>query len=357
MPLRITLNRGDRIYKYQLRDRIGGGSFGEVWLAHDVTIDRDVATKILDESMAPVAQHLREAQMGNRLDHQNVVKVHYADVVQVGQQRVVLIAMDFHPRGSVTSQVNSLNFVTLPRSIAFLIDILRGLEYLHEQNMFHNDIKPSNILIGPQNEGILTDYGISSQSPGLQPVVPRDVYRLHRAPETATRNQISVQTDIYQVGLTAFRLINGIGLIRELRDRIGDQHFEELKVQGKIPQKRDWKPFVPRQIKIIINKTLNANPLNRYQSALEMRRALERICCPGYWNSDPAGNYLGYYNNYFYTFDTTRTRNGYSFNAFKQNVNTGRRTRINKYSKSRLNESALEAAKKDYMLSVVKGTI
>ena len=64
----FTFAAGGKLYKYQLKRKIGGGNFGEVWIAHDLTLSRDVAVKILDESMAPVAENLKEAQFGHRLD-------------------------------------------------------------------------------------------------------------------------------------------------------------------------------------------------------------------------------------------------------------------------------------------------
>lgn len=146
-------NAGDQLYKYLLRQHIGGGHFGQVWLAHDLTLARDVAVKILDESMAPVAAHLNEAKVGNRLEHPNVIHIHYADVVGTPSGNVVAIAMDYHPNGCATSQLNPTNFVPMTEAIRITIDILRGLEYLHESGLFHNDIKPSNILIGPRGRG------------------------------------------------------------------------------------------------------------------------------------------------------------------------------------------------------------
>ncbi|MEO0804164.1 MAG: serine/threonine-protein kinase [Cyanobacteria bacterium J06642_2] len=197
MTLSIQLNIGETLYKYQLKQQIGDGHFGDVWLAHDLTLSRDVAVKILDESMAPVAENLKEAKVGNRLNHQNVVRVHYADVISINSSKIVLIAMEYHDRGSVVKQLNSQNFLQINLAIKIAIDILKGLEYLHENGLYHNDIKPSNILIGETGEGILTDYGISCISPDLKPMQAPSAYILHRAPETHSSNNISVRTDVY----------------------------------------------------------------------------------------------------------------------------------------------------------------
>lgn len=356
MPLSISLSPGDTIYKFQLKRKIGGGNFGDVWLAHDLAISRDVAVKILDESMAPVTANLEEARVGNRLDHANLVKVHYADVTTIGSHNVAIIAMDFHPTGSIMNQLNPSNFITIISALNLTIDILRGLEYLHEQSLFHNDIKPSNILIGPQGEGILTDYGISCSSPGLTPTTAPDAYILHRAPETEETGDISILTDIYQVGLTLFRIINGIGLIRDLKNLLGDDQFEELKKKNKIPKENDYQLFIPTAVKKIINKAVKANPADRFQSALEMRRALERIRICGHWTTNSSGNYIGYSENYIFTYAISRNRFGFKFDAHKERIGSGRKTRISSFSGNKLSAKDSNKKIKAFMQAVVAGT-
>lgn len=353
----MTLSVGSVLYKYELKRKVGGGHFGQVWLANDRTISKDVAIKVLDESMAPAAASLREAQVGNRLNHQNVVKVHYADVVNHNGNKLVLIAMDYHPSGSIMGLVNAGNFVIAPRAIAAVIDVLRGLEYLHEQHLFHNDIKPSNILIGMRSEALLTDYGISCLSPDLAPAPAPNAYVLHRAPETTTTNTISVTTDIYQVGLTLFRLINGIGLIREHRNRVGDAEFERLKLAGKIPSPYDCMPFVGKDIRRIVAKATHQDPAKRFQSALEMRRALERISPGGHWDVEASGDLFGILGKNKFSFVTEKSRHGFALTAFKENTQTGRKTKISTFTNSGLSLLEINELRTRYMLAVVNGEI
>ncbi len=353
----MILTAGTLLYKYELKHPVGGGHFGQVWLAHDRTISKDVAVKILDESMAPAAASLREAQVGNRLSHQNVVRVHYADVVSNAGSRLVLIAMDYHPSGSIMSLVNAGNFVVTPRAIAATIDVLRGLEYLHEQHLFHNDIKPSNILIGARNEALLTDYGISCLSPGLAPAAAPNTYVLHRAPETSLTNTISVTTDIYQVGLTLFRLANGIGLIREQKDRLGAAEFERLKTLGKVPAQEDYMPFVSKEIRRVISRATNPDHSQRFQSALEMRRALERMKHYGYWDTEPSGELFGILGQNKFTFVTGKSKHGLSMTAYKANMQSGRTTKVSKFCSTGLSQTALDQLQRSYFRAVVDGEI
>ena len=163
MPPHVSLNSGDCLYKYELQTRLGGGGFGDVWLARDHSISRDVAVKVLVTD-ATIDERLREARIGNHLEHQNLVKMHYADVVQHHGVDIVIIAMDYHANGSIMNRVNAGNFMPIPDVTRFMVDILRGLEYLHELNLYHSDIKPQNVLIGTSNQGVLTDYGIACHS-------------------------------------------------------------------------------------------------------------------------------------------------------------------------------------------------
>jgi len=355
MPKRVQLNPGETLYKFELKNRIGAGSFGDVWLAHDRTISRDVAVKVLDEGVT-IDERLSEARIGNHLDHANLVKMHYADVVKHNGSNLVIIAMDYHANGSILSEVNSGNFLPLPRMIHYITNILQGLEYLHELNLYHSDIKPGNLLIGDAGQGVLTDYGITCHSPGGQPVQPRNSYKLHIAPEILSSNQMNVQTDIYQTGLTAFRLLNGLGLIRDKFNRLGQAEYYKLVAAGKVIHPKDYQLFVPRNLKTVLNRAVNVDPGSRYQSAVDMRRALERLSYPGYWTTDANGNLIGRNDRYeFHYEEHPRTVNTFDFVAFKKNRDSGKETTIGDFSRKHLSGKERDDLKGKFMQWVVTG--
>ena len=94
------------IYKYTLVKQIGTGEFGEVWIAMDNAIQKEVAIKLLDDEL-PIDERLHEAQIGNRLNHPNVVTVEYADVASFSEgesSNVVIIAMPYYAQGSVVDR-------------------------------------------------------------------------------------------------------------------------------------------------------------------------------------------------------------------------------------------------------------
>jgi len=355
MRCSISLDSEELLYKYRLHRRVGGGHFGEVWLAHDTHLDRDVAVKVQILSMDTISDVLQEAQIGNHLTHRNLVKVHSADPTKHEGETLLLIAMDFYPDGSITKKFNEMGFIALHDAIRYLTDILKGLEHLHENGLYHGDIKPNNILIGQRDEAVLTDYGISCYAADFVPVQPKALYCPHVAPETIRDNQISVQTDIYQVGMTAFRLLNGEDKIKTIFDYKGIEDYYDLVLQGKVIQPRDYLPFIPRNLKTILGKATHVDPSRRYQTALEMRRALEGLNYPGYWTCDSERNFLGYSGKNTYSFGIELTERGrYNFTA-KKKGRSGRVIKMTKYSRKSVDWKEMENLKQKFMLSVVTG--
>ena len=325
----MIFSKGDTIYKYKLIRKLGSGNFSSVWLAKDNSIDADTALKILNPSFQTVAQLLEEARIGNKLNHTNLLKIQYADIVSYNGGQLTLIAQEYHPNGSIIGLLNSGNFLELPVAIRLFTDILRGLEHLHSQGFFHNDIKPSNVLIGSNNEGVLADYGITGISSSSGTAIPKDAYIIHRAPETLTGNYINVQTDIYQTGVTFFRLVNGIGNIKDDFLKYGVTKFEELKAKGKIPDIKNYEPFVPKRVKKIINTAVNTDYSKRYSSALEMRRELEKCFYPGFWTMDSNGNLIGKGTKYHYRFEIIAKKDSkFDFIPYKKNISTNNETKI-----------------------------
>ena len=352
----MTFKEKDQIYKFELVKRLGNGSFGEVWLAKDTTIDKEVALKILPSDFGSVVQKLEEAKNGKKVNHKNLLSIFYADVVQISPDFcIALIAQEYQANGTVESLLNAHNFLPLPKLLKILTDVLLGLEYLHNGGVIHNDIKPSNILLDKNGNGVLTDYGISSFSEDKSPVSPKSVYKIHGAPETISgTHQISTLSDIYQLGCTAYRLANGIGEIKSefSKDPV---IFNEAKLKGKIPSKKH-QPYVPKKLTSIINKAIEVDPKKRFSSAIEMKHALEKLCFPGYWTTNPnnTSELIGYGKNYSYTYEIVpKANNMFDFNACQTKNDNGRTTKITAYCKRNLSSKDKDRLLKDYFEFVI----
>lgn len=130
---------GERLYKYQLLKQLGEGYFGEVWLAKDDALDATTALKILSKNYLCGDECLLEAQIGNKLHHKNLMNIQSADVIEYGSppRPLVLMSMPYFEKGSVIGQLNSRDFLPTNLALKCMIDILRGLEYLHGCGYFH----------------------------------------------------------------------------------------------------------------------------------------------------------------------------------------------------------------------------
>lgn len=346
---------GTQLYKYKLRHRIGGGSFGEVWLAEDQAIGHVYAIKILKPG-TPVDHRLREAQIGHILEHNNLVRVHQADVTKISGQDYVIIAMDYMPRGPITKLANPSLFLTMPDVLRLGCDILRGLEYLHSEDFFHNDIKPENVLIGPHGQGMLTDYGIVGVTRNGAPVPPTAFYKIHAAPEVVDQNSISAQTDIFQVGLTLFRMLVGLDVLRHKFNSLGERRYYKAVADADLVTASDFPAYVPLRLRRMILRAVNPDVDERYETALEMRRELEKLSYSGYWTVSAAGAFIGHNGNNEYRYEQKkRLGNRYTVTTYKKNTQSGRETRFAKGSALDLTNAQAKKHIAKFVRSVVEG--
>lgn len=354
-PVTLPITNGTTFYnKYQLVQSIGSGSFGTVWLARDHAVNHDYAIKILNAGIG-IDQRLREAQVGHAFTHNNLVRVHQADVATDDK---VVIAMDYFPDGSITTLANPGNFLPLPIALRTIIDMLQGLEHLHLNSFFHNDVKPQNILRGLQGQAKLADYGIVGISANGAPVQPSSWYVLHAAPETVAGHGIEARTDIFQTGLTLFRLLVGLPVLEAKYNRLGDAAYADALANGTLITRADFPPFIPHAVCRAVMTSIDPDPAKRYQSALEMRRALEKIAFAGHWTVDPTGMLCGEDARCTYRFELTLVAGtNASVSAFKTNKNSGRETRISQFTLGSLDNARAKRLAASFMKAVVEGKI
>lgn len=346
---------GTQLYKYQLLSLIGTGSFGEVWLARDATLNREFAVKILRPGMT-VDARLREAQIGNRLAHNNLVRVHQADVISHNGADLVLLAMDFHSAGSVERLANPAGFVPLTDVLRIGRDVLQGLDYLHSKNFFHNDIKPGNVLIGDQGQALLSDYGITGVSLNGQPAPAPDAYLLHRAPEVRATNTVSVSSDIFQVGMTLARLLIGLTHLRAIWTTVGPATYATQLDAGQLLKAGDFPAHVPTAVRKVILKAAHPDPAQRYATSLDMRRDLERLAYPGFWSVDPGGNEFGQDGSCTYHHELKPVGAlRFDLECTQMRQPSGRKQRVTKFCRKGVTRKEADKALNAFKLMVVTG--
>ena len=148
-----------RIGKYEILEQIGRGGQGTVYRARDTGLDRIVAIKVIDQSVADDPGYLdalrREAQLAASLDHPNIVTVHAFEV----ENDTPYIVMEYVPH-ALDRQIRS-GRLEPRRAVAIAEQVCRGLAHAHDLGVVHRDIKPANILLTANGDAKISDFGIA----------------------------------------------------------------------------------------------------------------------------------------------------------------------------------------------------
>ena len=197
--------------RYRLLRKLGRGSFGEVWAAHDDVADVDVAVKVyvaLDDK--GIVEFREEFRNVSTLIHTNILRPEHYDVY--GSRPFLVMPLC---RGSVEGQAGGMSE---PELWHFIRDVSSGLAYLHGHEILHRDIKPDNILINSDGDYVISDFGISTR---MRSTMRRSSMRQNKdadisgtiaymAPEMFTKSPSAVKaTDIWALGATLYELMTG----------------------------------------------------------------------------------------------------------------------------------------------------
>ena len=257
---------------FDFKKRLGSGYFGEVWRAIDLGLNSECAVKCIPpDKVLNKNNFYQEAQILKAAEHPNIVAV--SETGTFDDDRVYVV-MEFLPNGSLEDEAEG-GYIPLSRAKKIIIDVLRGLDHAHSLNIVHRDVKPGNIMIGNNKEGKLSDFGLAL--PDIKTIdlsaVKGYQYLIHLAPEVNKFSDYTKLADIYACGVTLYRLVNGDSYLPV----IDPNHARLQARKGEFPNRKSYRGFVPAAMKKLINKAMTVNPSDRYQSAEEMRRALEQI--------------------------------------------------------------------------------
>ncbi|MCA2215270.1 serine/threonine-protein kinase [Jidongwangia harbinensis] len=201
--------------RYRLQEPVGTGGMGRVWMAHDEMLDRVVAVKEFvppqwmsdDEKVRLRDRTLREARSAARIGHPHVVRIY--DVVHA--DGLPWIVMEYVPSRSL-HQVVSADGPLSPAATARIgLAVLDALTAAHAAGVLHRDVKPHNVLIGPDGRVVLTDFGLATfvddgsvTGPGMVVGSPQYV-----SPERAREGASTVESDLWSLGATLYAAVEG----------------------------------------------------------------------------------------------------------------------------------------------------
>lgn len=285
---------------YEILRELGRGGMGTVYLAQHEALGREVAIKVLPQSLAlsprSKRRFLDEARTLGRLRHENIVHIHR--IVDAGE--MLAFEMEYVEGGSLQSLLNALRAqerrpdatdlrAALGEKAVALgarsaveyfvklgIAIARALAEVHGKGLVHRDVKPSNILLRPDGTPVLADFGLARE--GDLAVTQTGDFAgtpTYAAPERLRDGDLALdgRADVYSLGAT---LYEAISLAPPYQGRSTQEVLRRIE-NGTVAPLRQRAPFVSRDLQTVIHKAMETDPQRRYATAAEFADDLERL--------------------------------------------------------------------------------
>jgi serine/threonine protein kinase/tetratricopeptide (TPR) repeat protein len=258
---------GTRLLHYQIQKKLGSGGMGEVYLAQDTDLGRQVALKILspERFSDPDSRRrfLHEAKAQAMLSHPNVATFH--EVKEHGN--MAFIVMEY-VEGDPLSRVMQAEELARDEILDIAIQMVDGVRAAHEHGVIHRDIKPDNIMITPDRRVKITDFGLARWK-GASTLTKKGTRlgsAFYMSPEQADTRRVDARSDIFSIGVILYELFcrrrpfEGDSEAVVLYNLVNDQPQ---------PMARYCK-YCPESVEWIVMKCLHKDPAERYQSAADL---------------------------------------------------------------------------------------
>ena len=274
----MVIQPGMMIRDYRIVSLLGEGGMGEVWLAEDVNVNRNLALKILypqllkDNSLAE--RFRQEARLMANLQHPGIASLHG----MFQHEDTYVICMEYVPGTSLKNLISMIGPVPFPRTLNILTQILEVLKYIHAQGVVHRDIKPSNIMIDvTHNDAIkLMDFGIAkavADHTGTRTGSQLGTLYYMSPEQIQDSSKVDKRTDIYSLGITLFEMLSG--RVPFLEDTSSDYQIQKKIIESVLPNPKSFYPYIPDWILPILNKMCQKSPAERYQEVDAIFRDLK----------------------------------------------------------------------------------
>jgi tRNA A-37 threonylcarbamoyl transferase component Bud32 len=263
--------------RYKIEKEIGRGAMGVVYLGRDPKINRQVAIKTMDYSQFSSkelnelkSRFFREAEAAGRLSHHSIVTVY--DIGE--EQDFAFIAMDYVSGVPLSDYARKDKLLPVYEVYRIIKVVAEALDYAHQQNVIHRDIKPGNIMYNPDDKLVkITDFGIARITDSVKTKTGSFLGSpSYMSPEQMTGAHVDGRADIYSLGVSFYQLLTGTlpfksDSLANLAYRIANEKHKPIKAV---------RSDLPSSATRIINKALQKNPDKRFATGAEMAKALER---------------------------------------------------------------------------------
>ncbi len=261
--------------RYQVIKKIGSGGMAIVYLAKDLSLDRNVAIKVLRDEYTEDSTFRRhfqkEAVAIAKLSHNNIVGIY--DILT--DDETMCLVMEYVEGETLKDKINRDGAIPWQRAVKYAIQIANGLSYAHANQIIHKDVKSQNILIDKFDNVKITDFGISQMMNNTTITHNKGVLGSahYFSPEQARGEKLSYQTDIYSFGIVLYEMLVGeLPFTADNPVSVALKHIQE-------PPKSVHSIIhdVPESLSFIVSKCLEKKPENRFASMQAVSRALSSI--------------------------------------------------------------------------------
>jgi serine/threonine-protein kinase len=262
--------------RYDVGRTLGSGGMGEVFLARDRVLGRDVALKVLRTQYAGDSEFAerfkREARSAASLSHPNIVQVYDRGETEDGSS---YIAMEYVPGGTLKEKIVGDGPLGAREAAALGAQVAEALEAAHERGMVHRDIKPQNVLLTDRGDAKVADFGIARAGSSVTISRTGSVMGTagYMSPEQALGEPATPKSDLYSLGVVLFEALTG-----ELPYTADNPIAVSMKhVSEPVRTPREIDPTIPEGMNALVTRLMAKNPDDRYASADELADDLWKI--------------------------------------------------------------------------------
>lgn len=263
--------------RYEVREVIGTGGMAMVYKAYCTVLNRYVAIKILKEEYASDEEFRKrfynEAQAVAKLSQNNIVSIY--DVCQNGDGPEYIV-MELCEGVTLKDYLRKKHHLTWQETLYFAQQVARALDHAHSRGIIHQDIKPQNIMLLRDGTAKVMDFGIASfaNSQETRKVSSEAIGSVHYiSPEQARGITVDYRTDLYSLGIVMYEMLTGTLPFRgDTAVAVVMQHLNTVP-----PVPSSIVPEIPKAMDEIVMHAMCANASQRYGSALDMYRDMERL--------------------------------------------------------------------------------
>ncbi|MBZ5499614.1 MAG: protein kinase [Acidobacteriia bacterium] len=276
---------GQTISHYMILEKIGQGGMGEVFLAHDASLNRKVAIKFLSEPLrqdeTARRRFLREARLAAALDHPYICSIH-----EVGEAEGKSFIVMEYVEGQTLKDRLAQGPVPLKEGMERAVEIAEALAVAHEKEIVHRDLKPSNIMLPRTGHTKVMDFGLAKRVAGTEQIGSQETTLTgltregttvgtlpYMSPEQVQGKTVDHRSDLFSFGIVIYEMLTSVNPFRK-GSGLETANAIIKETAAPVSQHRDE---VPQSLVAIISKLLAKVPEERYQGAREVASDLQKV--------------------------------------------------------------------------------